>query len=160
MAQKPSAALPTMMAGASLWPPSIEMTATASSGSATDGGKSKLAQAMQIEHRMSRVDAVASSERISAAAQYELRVSSAARAMVEPVLSAKIRMVVLGFESAIVSDIANALCIIRMRGACNVMNASAFSRKGFGEATCWIKGGVAANVKIIDCDPAVDEVLK
>ena len=39
-----------------------------------------------------------------------------------------------------------------------VVSASAFSRTGPRSAACWMEGGTAAIVKIIDCDAKTDDV--
>ena len=44
-------------------------------------------------------------------------------------------------------------------GSIMVVAASAFSRTGLCKAACWIEGGAAAIVNIIDCDAKTDEVF-
>ena len=52
-----------------------------------------------------------------------------------------------------VSEIASTLHTTSM-----VVSVSAFSRKGPRSAACWMEGGAAVLVNIIDCDASTDDV--
>ncbi len=52
-----------------------------------------------------------------------------------------------------VSEIASILATTSM-----VVSASAFSRNGPRSAACWMEGGTAAILKIVDCDAKTDDV--